>query len=250
MLTASVTDIAAAFYKMGSAKNRKAVRAPLWPKGNCYFILNTVIQEAHIILSHLLSESSRKQHIIEALEQSIRGHDIAFIPNTPAPDAVSAVSGSARDPSLFAFTRLMQMPVQRAARLSSQPRTARELAEIQLAEANNAARASDPNAPWTLRDRTVNAYRTDLDRARLPNDWQLDDSFITRDLAPYVKDIYQWAEQRFKTDYQSWKCQLAITLAFLLSRMTPTVFWALDGPEFDTLKTSLKEINRRKKSLR
>ncbi|KAL1940898.1 hypothetical protein VTO73DRAFT_7534, partial [Trametes versicolor] len=46
VLTASVTDIAAAFYKMGSAKNRKAVRAPLWPKGNCYFILNTVIQEA------------------------------------------------------------------------------------------------------------------------------------------------------------------------------------------------------------
>lgn len=25
--------------------------------------------------------------------------------------------------------------------------------------------------------------------------------------------------------------------------MTPAVFWTLDGPEFDTLKTSLKEIN-------
>ncbi|KAL1939604.1 hypothetical protein VTO73DRAFT_9915 [Trametes versicolor] len=145
----------------------------------------------HSPAPHLLSESSRKQHIVEALEQSIRGYDIAFIPITPAPDAVTTVSGTPRDQSLFAFTRLTQMPVQRAARLSSQPRTARELAEIQLPEANNAARASDPNAPWTLRDRTVNAYRTDLDRARLPNNWQIDDSFITRHLAPYVKDIYQ-----------------------------------------------------------
>ncbi|KAI0362896.1 hypothetical protein BV20DRAFT_1058536, partial [Pilatotrama ljubarskyi] len=39
--TASIEDLAALFYKMGSSKTRKGVHAPLWPQGDCYYVLNT-----------------------------------------------------------------------------------------------------------------------------------------------------------------------------------------------------------------
>lgn len=215
----SAADFARSLYRMGTAKTRRSVRPPLWSKGTCYPVLSTVISEAKIRLGRDVHEGRQEELIQAAFVHSINAHEIHFVP-----DARPSVSGGnpSRQPSIFAWKYLSEPalfddPGQRAMR------TPREDAEFSLAQSSQALVASAVNGPWKLGHVNIDSYHILFQRTRLPIEWQISAS-LTANTSEVVCTTYAWAEQRLKTSIGDWQCQLALVLAYLMSKKIPEVF--------------------------
>ena len=99
----------------------------------------------------------------------------------------------------------------------------------------------NPGTVWTTVTTTIGSYHKFLEQSELPSSWSyssaLSESASTPDM---VVANYSWAKEQFETNIGDWRCDLALHLAFLISKVIPYVSWPQQGEAF---KMGMKEVN-------
>ena len=208
-----------------AASGIKKARAPLWSNGACAYILRTVLAE----VKRLLRDHTPHERDVEfrrALVERLVAHKVRFIPDAPVnPSGLGAPSQKL---SLHAWTKLGATPS--ALVLGTQNAMSHaERLQIELQASASQAELDDCRASWTALTSMIEDFLPLLARRVLPSDWAIERVRYHAKLL--ILDVYNWGHSRFLQDQQHWMCQLALVLAFFLTKVTPCVFVSSDVPE-------------------
>lgn len=200
-------------------------RAPLSKTGSCGVVLRTIIQETDRYLQ-AYTVAERKLELKKALVTSFVSGEVHFIPDAlPNPAGYGSPS---HQPSIHAWTVLGDAPDARSLN-PSQARSHDERVTLQLAESSRALAQADVRAPWYIERVLIQHISKNSARLVLPMDWSIEEA--RRSATGFVLVAYNYAQSRFEEDIQHWTCQLAITLAIMLSKSIPFLFFAKNQPQ-------------------
>ncbi|KAH9845988.1 hypothetical protein C2E23DRAFT_745123 [Lenzites betulinus] len=200
-------------------------RAPLYKDGTTGIVLRTIIAEAtRVLRGHSPTERSAalKRLIVRALTAA----QVHFMPDArPNPARHGSPS---HQPSIHAWTTLGAAPQAR----SLNPDNARTHTERVTMELNASARIledSDVRGDWAFDGLQIQHIHSVLNRIVTPIDWA--SGAAGKTAKGCSADIYKWAVARFTDDMQHWTCSLALSLAVLLTRTLPKVFYPRPIPK-------------------
>ncbi|KAI0323771.1 hypothetical protein GY45DRAFT_1376073 [Cubamyces sp. BRFM 1775] len=208
-----------------AASGVKKPRAPLWSNGACAYILRTVLAE----VKRFLRDHTPQERDVEfrrALVGRLVAHKVRFIPDAPV--SPSGVGAPSHRLSLHAWTKLGATPS--ALVLGTQNALSHaERLQIELQASASQAEVNDCRASWTALTSMIEDFLPLLARRVLPSDWSIER--VRNHAKPFILEVYNWGHSRFLHDQQHWTCQLALVLAFFLTKVTPCVFFPSDIPE-------------------
>lgn len=228
----SPRDFVDALYKVGMADSLQAVRPPIWSRGTAWSVLRTAIAQCTLRLPADMSDEERAEEIKSALTDCVHRAGISFFPDVREPGQ--------REPGPDGWT-LMGLPNSVRSNLqSSNGASVEERLEIGLARASQHALANDTHAPWTTTEVDIMQYHAYVDRHTLPDDFDYDEADI-EDCDEFTIGCYDWANKQLRNHTGKWRCRLAIHLAFLISKLTPCVFWPAKGQVIEDTKLALKK---------
>ena len=200
-------------------------RAPLWSRGACPYILRTVLSEVHRIL-HNYSPEERDIEFRRVLVARLAVLKVRFVPDAAVnPSGLGAPSHKL---SLHAWTTLGAAPSARVLDSHNAMSHAERL-QIELQASATQAQLNDCRASWSIQTAIIEDFLPLLDRRVLPEEWSMDRALFKA--KPFTQQVYDWANQRFLTNQHHWTCQLALVLAFFLTKVAPAVFFPHDPPE-------------------
>ena len=230
----SPRDFVDALYKVGMADTLQAVRPPVWSRGTAWSVLRTAIAQATLRLPANMSDEERVEEIKSALTHCVRRAGISFFPDVR--------QAGQRDPAPDAWT-LMGLPDSVRSNLrSNNGASVDERLEIGLARASQRALANDVHAPWTTTEVDIMQYHAYVDRPTLPDDFDYDEADL-ENCDPFTVKCYEWANDQLRNHTGEWRCRLAIHLAFLISKLTPCVFWPAKGKVIEDTKDALQKTS-------
>ena len=195
----------------------RSFRAPIDPAGTFGPVLCACIQQARLML-----RGSNERDVLKdfkcALVAVMDTRHINFIPDTQ-PNA-HGTGAPLRTPSIHAWTTLGATSATLSIAVHRLP-TQEARAEAALAEFTRIVIDVDPRASWDTVSLKISEFPKYLDRTVLPQSW----SWAAAQPTGTILESYQWADERMRTNLQDPLCSLALSLAFLISKVLPTVAW-------------------------
>ncbi len=205
----SLEDFVNRIFLMGTKTTLRSVQAPLLRKGATWPVLTMVIRECEKRLGE--ASEATAQTICTILVNVFKERKVEYVPDK---------SGSGPNPTMKAWTILNQAPDARTAHLDPSLQNPRERRVFELSQHTRVMIETAVNSEWNATNLAIGEYHKYLDRTLPPIDFRRDPK---ESLAPEVQVVYDWANSEFHNSFQSWKSQLAITLAFLVSKVLPNV---------------------------
>ncbi|KAI1784754.1 hypothetical protein LXA43DRAFT_1167648 [Ganoderma leucocontextum] len=227
----SVEDLAERMFKVGCGADRRSIVAPVWKGGDLRGMLQIAVTESRARIQ-AFTEGDQQQMIVSAWVKALKQRRVQFVP-----DQV----GNDRSPSLKGWTILSEAHDARLGGLVEASRTPLERQHTQLAIRAREASRTAVNAGWTATSLKIGEYGDYLDRQVAPDDACARDEQGKNAL---VNEVYQWVDGEIKNNATEWRCQLAFVLAFLLTKVTPTVFLPTKGNgKLDWVKKELGKLD-------
>ncbi|PIL27988.1 hypothetical protein GSI_09932 [Ganoderma sinense ZZ0214-1] len=205
----SLEDFVQRIFKMGTKTTLRSVQAPLVRKGASWPVLTMVIRECQKRLGEVSDASART--ICSILVDAFKERKVEYVPDRLPPKP---------NPTIKAWTILSEAHGERTAHIDRSLQNPRERRAFQLSEHARSLSESAVNADWQAVKIPIGHYHKYLTRTTCPVDCRRDRH---EQLASDVATVYNWAEHELQTNFSSWKCQLAVTLAFLVSKVLPNV---------------------------
>ncbi|KAH9845974.1 hypothetical protein C2E23DRAFT_864325 [Lenzites betulinus] len=160
-------------------------RAPLYKQGSTGVVLRSIIEEAKRAL-RAHSETERESELKKAMVRAFT-----------AKQARSLTAANARTHS--------------------------ERIAFELHATAQSLEDSDVRGDWTFQEISLQHIHTILNRRVTPVDWSYGTAL--RSAVGITRSIYAWASQRFSEDMQDWTCSLALSLAIILTKLLPNIFY-------------------------
>lgn len=235
----SPRDFVDRLYKAGTSLTANGVRAPLWNKGACWPILRTIISEcqARVLKKGAVELSEDDENDIkQAFEHAVQVRAIHFFPDHAErghqPSAASWTMLTLANRSTAGSGRSMLISD------AGTSRTSRHA--IHLAQVSEREMSEDVHAEWKTLDIMIHEYHRYMDRVTLPTNWGDPESITAGgDLCPLV---YAWGDEYFRNNMSNWRCQLAMALAFLTTKILPHIHWPNKGSKFNDVVKLLDQI--------
>ncbi|KAJ2973950.1 hypothetical protein NUW54_g11971 [Trametes sanguinea] len=125
----------------------------------------------------------------------------------------------------------------RGARLTAREREEQEIFEVALRTWED-----DPASEWMTTEVCIEEYHRFFGRNVLPTNWCYEAS-VSDSKDAFVRECYEWARDQFEHKLDDWRCDLALHLAFLISKILPNVGWPTDKASSD-LEDRLDELHQ------
>ena len=218
-------------YHQGLYSTSSHYRAPIVPKGALGPTLRVSIAHVRGMNPDVPHEDADRD-FKAALLAVFSEKRVAFIPDGRInPNGRGAPS---REPSIASWTRLAAPDPRHdflpAMYTSQEARN--EAALVRLAQQHV---LEDVRGAWDTRTIRIDQFHHYLTRVRMPDNF--DPSAAIRDeKIPITLETYNWACEKFRTSLSEPFPQLALILAFLLSKALPTVGWDKTFPRFQRNK--------------
>ena len=216
----------------------RSFRVPIDPAGTFGPVLCACIQQARLMLRGSTDRDVLKD-FKHALVVVMDARHINFIPDI-SPNA-HGTGAPLRTPSIHAWTTLGASSANLSIAAHRLP-TQEARAEAALAQFTRIVIDVDPRASWDTVSIKISEFPKYLERTVLPQSW----SWAAAKPTGMVLETYQWAEQRMRASLQDPLCSLALSLAFLVSKVLPTIAWdttdwpaGLDRVSFDNPQGSV-----------
>ena len=230
---------------VATSTSRATIRPPVWNKGQFWPVLRAAVEEGRNVVRRDLSTPDLDHEPSDDEALAAIKEAFVFIANEEriglVPDAVRLENGRmSTEPSIRAWTNMGPLP-RHSQTVQATLLTSRQRDERQLAEVARAMAEENPGTVWTTVTTTIGSYHKFLEQSELPSSWSyssaLSESASTPDM---VVANYSWAKEQFETNIGDWRCDLALHLAFLISKVIPYVSWPQQGEAF---KMGMKEVN-------
>ncbi|KAH9845958.1 hypothetical protein C2E23DRAFT_716408, partial [Lenzites betulinus] len=194
-------------------------RAPLYKQGSTGVVLRSIIEEAKRALrAH--SETERESELKKAMVRAFTAKQVHYMPDAlPNPAGQGSPS---HQPSIHAWTTLGAAPQARSL-TAANARTHSERIAFELHATAQSLEDSDVRGDWTFQEISLQHIHTILNRRVTPVDWSYGTAL--RSAVGITRSIYAWASQRFSEDMQDWTCSLALSLAIILTKLLPNIFY-------------------------
>ena len=212
------------FYKGATAESTRGVNSPLWTRGSAWAVARLCVAQCMLRLPETLSDDDHTKEIKDALEDCLMRAKINFFPDT--------LDGLRGEPDPRGWTLLGLPDSARSNLAGSRPMNTEERIEHDLGLASQAAMQSDVNAPWQTCEIDILEYHAYMDRTTIPADFDFGQAEVDK-CDTFTQNLYKWANTQIRRHPGEWRARLAIHLAFLISKITPFVFWPA-GPNDDT----------------
>lgn len=229
----SVEDLVNHFFHVGTTTGFAALRPPIWNKGQCWPILRAAVVESRRRALRTLDAAAADVAVKEALISIVEERHIRFYPDSLPPSGDN--TRRSLQPSFEAWSRIGPQARQAVVPGLSAPMTQQERLDFEMSQNSLTEMRSDPSSTWDTRRVIIADYHEHLDHTVLPKSWNITAEMINQDSDPFIIDCYEWAKSMFLLKRSDWKCDLALHLAFLISKVTPHVAWpatskALEAP--------------------
>ena len=196
-------------------------RAPIDPTGTFGPVLCACIQQARLMLRGSTDRDVLKD-FKRALVAVMETRHINFIPDI-APNS-HGTGAPLRTPSIHAWTTLGATSATPSIAVHRLP-TQEARAEAALAEFTRIVVDVDPRASWDTVSIKISEFPKYLDRTVLPQSW----TWASAKPTDMILETYEWADERMRTNLQDPLCSLALSLAFLISKVIPTISWSTEN---------------------
>lgn len=218
-------------YRASQGHTTRSATAPVWARGTFWPVLHTVVAECQILLGSTMTEAEQVEEIKMALEDAVERQAIHFFP-----DSV----GASRQPSMMAWTTIAKgSSARRVASGVTRTQTRSERLAADLQQASQTAKDEDVHSEWFVGGLEIQEYHKYMKHENLPTEW----NYGGTQVSGLAAEIYEWAQRTLSGNVQDWRCQLALTLAFLVSKLCPHVFWPTRGGEVDQVKSLLHGVS-------
>ena len=239
----SIGDLARSIHDIcRRAEVRQMIRPPVWRDGVLPAVARMAIANAHSRMGPSLSEEDKRSQIVKFVSEALIERNVHFFPNGP--------DNGHPTPSTSTWTYLGNRPSP-ADRANNQLETVGERRLRLCDDQALLASQADVHGPWSILECNIESFANYMGHDCLPDEWgyATDTSISGNDL---VRPVYEWAAQRLKNPNLDWRTRLAVTLAFLVSKLTPDVFCpdSSKTKEFPILKTVLADLRTIRPSTR
>ncbi len=218
----SVQDFVDILFHVGTTTGLRAVRPPLWNKGQCWPVLRAAVTEALVRTARALPAAEVNDFVKEAFVAIVEERRIRFFPDALPPNASRRLPSI--EPSLRSWSKIGAEVRPRVAGHSAQLTQSQRL-EFQMSQNSLQEMEQDLTTRWNVTNVVIGEYHKYIDRTSLPNGWKEADSLLLKDADDFVFECYRWAGYEFEHRRADWTCDLAFHLAFLLAKVAPTVAW-------------------------
>ncbi|EIW51188.1 uncharacterized protein TRAVEDRAFT_54801 [Trametes versicolor FP-101664 SS1] len=204
--------------------DRQGQRAPFYKAGTAGVVLRIIITElANYLRSY--TEVERATEFKAALVAALVALHIHFIP-----DARRVGNGSpTHQPDPRGWTGLGASPRPRSLN-PALARTHSERITLQINQSSQQLLDNDIRGKWSACETSIEELRVFSSRLILPEEFEKGIVQARRAVTGYVLEVYNWAFQRLMDDLQHWDCQLALTLAIMLSKQLPAISYPKSAP--------------------
>lgn len=215
---------------------RQQIRAPVWRDGILPSVARMAIANAHNRMGRHISEEDKDAQLIKFLTTALVNRNVHFFPNSP--------THGAPFPSTECWTSVGNRPT--PADVASNNLETIGNRRLRLCEEQGRiVSQADVTAHWTIENLDIESFAHYIDRQCLPDEWEyVHERSITgnKDILP----VYQWAESRLRIPTTDWRTRLALTLGFLMMKLTPDYVFCPDSTkvlEYPILETVLEQLS-------
>lgn len=233
----SVEDLVKHFLHVGRTTGLAALRPPIWNKGQCWPVLRAAVAQAQSRALKTMEPAAADEAIKDAFITIVEERRIHFYPDSLPPSGNS--NRRSLQPSFQSWSligpraRLAVVPGRSA------PMTQAERFEFEMSQNSLGQKMSDRSSDWDTREVIIADYHKHLDRTVLPDSWNITAEMLKKDTDQFTVECYEWAKSQFVHKRSDWKCDLALILAFLISKVIPTVAWKTPCKELVPLLSKL-----------
>ncbi|KAL7277021.1 hypothetical protein ACG7TL_008865 [Trametes sanguinea] len=239
----SVKDFVAHLVTVASSSSMVSIRPPVSRKGRFWPVLRVAYAEGVAVaqrsLGHRASELLAVAEVKAAFEHVVQEERVRMVPD--AARTGGAQNRPSIEPSIHAWTMLGAQARRpdgaRGARLTAREREEQEIFEVALRTWED-----DPASEWMTTEVCIEEYHRFFGRNALPTNWCYEAS-VSDSKDAFVRECYEWARDQFKHKLDDWRCDLALHLAFLISKILPNVGWPTDKASSD-LEDRLDELHQ------
>ncbi|KAI0665777.1 hypothetical protein C8Q78DRAFT_1063237 [Trametes maxima] len=222
----SVADFVAHLFHIGVTMGLNAIRPPVWNRGAFWPILRAAVTEGmRRAQATGLSAQAAEEEVKHAFVYVVNEMRIRIIPDAlpPPPDS----RRPSLEPSIHAWTTLGAKPRAVVSGRSAPP-TQREEVEFQISQRSVEDMQQDSSSDWDSTEVSIGEYHSYLGRTTLPSNWRVPAS-KPGEADTFTTGAYEWAEEQFRHKLTDWRVDLALHLAYLISKVTPRVAWPSNG---------------------
>ncbi|OJT03814.1 hypothetical protein TRAPUB_5544 [Trametes pubescens] len=233
----SVDHLVDHFLHVGKSTGLAALRPPIWNKGQCWPVLRAAVTQAQARAQVTMAPAAADKAIKDAFITIVEERRIHFYPDSLPPSGDNL--RRSLQPSFQSWTligpqaRLAVVPG-RAAPMTQEENLQFEMSKNSLEQMHN-----DRSSVWNSTLVLIGDYHEHLDRTVLPQSWKITSDMLKTDSDQFTVDCYEWAKYQFVHKRSDWKCDLALILAFLISKVRPAVAWKNPGKTLDTQLSKL-----------
>lgn len=220
----SVSDFVDHLLHVGQSFGMSAVRPPVWNKGHFWPVLRAAVTEG---LRRARQHSDAPIAMLEVKSAFV--HVVQELSISAVPDATPPPPGSTRpslQPSIDSWT-LIGVTARHARPGVPAPLTSQESVEFQIARSTLRSMELDPSTAWDTTEIVISDYHKYLGRTALPSNWDHVEATRSKDL--FSRTCYTWAEAQLSTKLIDWRCDLALHLGYLISKVIPLISWPSDS---------------------
>lgn len=223
----SRSDFIENIYKQGLHATSSHYRAPIVPKGSLGPTLRIAIQHVRNIdprVSHEAADRDFKNALFIVFTENC----VDFVPDARVPEGGGAPP---RQPSIHAWTRLGAVDKDHDF-IPGSFRSEEERNEAALGRTARAQVREDTRGSWNTVGLAVNDLHGYFSRSCMPVNFNTRKALVGK-VVEGIHTTYAWACARLNSSLGSdWRCQLAVILAFLISKAVPRVSWPVgfDNP--------------------
>ncbi|KAI0634645.1 hypothetical protein C8Q77DRAFT_1072112 [Trametes polyzona] len=229
----SVKDFVAHLVSVASSSSMASVRPPVSRKGRFWPVLRVAYAEGVAVAQRSLgpraSEPSAVAEVKAAFEHVVQEERVRMVPD--AARTGGAQNRPSIEPSIHAWTMLgvqaRRPDGARGARLTAREREEQKIFEVALRTWED-----DPASAWRTTDVCIEDYHRFFGRNALPTNWEFKIA-VSGCKDAFVRECYGWARDQFEHKLDDWRCDLALHLAFLISKIVPHVGWPTDPGSYD-----------------
>ncbi|KAI0671980.1 hypothetical protein C8Q78DRAFT_990555 [Trametes maxima] len=243
----SVEDFVSHLYRIGVTLGFNALRPPVWNKGTFWPILRAAVTEAlrRARLSHQDNAAAEREvkHAFAFVIAELRIHLI--------PDATPPPPNSRRpslEPSIHAWTVIGARP-RHVVTGHAAPPTQMEDVDFQISQRSVDSMLGDSSCDWDTTQVVIGDYHRYLARSVLPSNWRNAPGKCA-ETDVLTSSSYAWAEEQFNHKLEDWRVDLALHLAFLISKVAPRVAWPSKGADLVAHQLTSKGIGDGRKPVR
>lgn len=214
----AITDFIKTLHDMARPNNPIRPASPIIPGGGALGVFKAALDYAYSI-GPSPPTHGHQSLILAAMRQMTQELHIQFVPDTPHRDGPRR-GPAPRHPRYNAWSTL-GAPDAMVARPA--PIAMEDTDDVRIARSAAAIMANDVRAPWALDGLRIQNFKDFLDREVPPTTWHIPRTEANDET--YIGLTFTWAYDYACNNIGDYRTQLAIILAFIVSRLCPDVHW-------------------------